>query len=151
MHFGSCDRPSRQMSASGEPACDPLHMSYDIHLMRFINGESSEGGGFSMRKILQPHVTSEEPANGCVAIAYGDGTADLYLSGDSLMANRIDGEQPWDLLVTGARAADWVILLADGPACLTVEAQRGHLPEGMAEDAVFVQNGQDVLDIIRAL
>lgn len=139
------------MSASDAPACDPLHVSYDVHLMRFINGDSSEGGGISMREIVRPHVTSDEPANGYVAIAYGDGTADLYLSGDSLMANRIDGEDPWDLLVTGARAADWVILLVDGPACLTVESQRGHLPGGMAEDAVFVQNGQDVLDVIRSL
>jgi hypothetical protein len=92
----------------------------------------------------------EEPEHHFALVEYGDGSADVYLDGDSMMANRISGEQPWELLVEGARAADWVILPVGCPTCITDEAQRVHLPKGLDEDVVLVSTGDELLQVIRS-
>ena len=76
----------------------------------------------------------------------------IYLGdGDGMLASHVSGEQPWELLVQAARSADWVILPAGCATCITDEAQRGHLPEGLDEDVVLVTSGVELLRVIRSL
>jgi hypothetical protein len=83
-------------------------------------------------------------------IEHGDGTADVYLDDDGMMANHIAGDGPWDLLVEGARAAGWVILPVGCATGITDEAQRSHLPAGLDEDVVLVATGADLLRAIQS-
>lgn len=103
-----------------------------------------------MRHVIAPCVVRAEPTTNFFLVEYGDGSADLYLNDDDMMANHISGERPWDLLVEGARAAGWVIMPVGCPTCLTDGSQRVHLPEGLDEDAVLVASGQDLLEVIRS-
>ena len=73
----------------------------------------------------------------------GDGQADIYLHGGGLMANHTEGRDPWDLLVQGAKAANWVIILVACPTCLTQPGQMEELPQGLDDDVVVVETGAD--------
>ncbi|MDN5792234.1 MAG: hypothetical protein L0H22_04140 [Brevibacterium aurantiacum] len=121
-------------------------MSYDVFFQGFVAGESSGHRWGRMRNVVAPHVSAQ--AGAWLQVRFGDGDADLYLSEDGMMANHISGRAPWQLLVTGARAANWVILPLDRPACLTVPGQREELPEERADGAVFVESGADLLKLI---
>lgn len=68
-----------------------------------------------MAEVLAPHVTGRD--GDLRRIQFRDGKADIYLRGDGMLANHIMGRDPWDLLVRGARAANWVILPVDCPTC----------------------------------
>ncbi|MDP9904802.1 hypothetical protein [Arthrobacter bambusae] len=125
-------------------------MSYDVFLQGFVNGEPVLGGGVQMREVLAPFIVREEPDSRCLLIEYGDGTADVYLADDGMMANHISGEQPWELVVKGAAGAGWVIMPVGCPTCLTEEAQRADLPESIREDAVVTATGADLLRAIRS-
>jgi hypothetical protein len=103
-----------------------------------------------MRQVLDPFIVSEEPEHSFLLVEYGDGSADVYLGGDHMMANHITGEKPWELLVEGARAAGWVIMPVGCTTCLTDEAQRIHLPEGLTEDVALVATGEELLRVIRS-
>jgi hypothetical protein len=127
-----------------------LLVSFDVYFQRFRDGDADPGGGERMRQVLQPFIVREEPEHHFALVEYGDGSADVYLDGDSMMANHISGEQPWELLVEGARAADWVILPVGCPTCITDEAQRVHLPKGLDEDVVLVSTGDEFLQVIRS-
>jgi hypothetical protein len=58
-----------------------------------------------MRQVLAPHVSEEDAA--FLQVRAGDGQADIYLHDGGMMANHISGQDPWDLMVRGARAANW--------------------------------------------
>lgn len=126
-----------------------LGVSFDVFFQRFRDGDADPGGGAEMRQVLQPFVVREEPEHHFALIEYGDGSADVYLDGDDMMVNHVSGDSPWDLLVEGARAADWVIMPAGCSTCITVEAQRAHLPEGLDEDVTLVRSGAELLSAIR--
>lgn len=102
-----------------------------------------------MRSVLAGHIVREEPEHAFAHFAFGDGEADVYLSDDHMMANHVDGEEPWDLLVRGARAADWVIMPLDRPVLITDKSQREHLPDGLGDGARHVLTGEDVLRALR--
>lgn len=124
-------------------------MSFDVYLQGFRDGDAADSGGGLMRQVLGPYVVREEPESHFVVVEFGDGSVDVYLDGDSMMANHVAGDRPWDLLVEGARAADWVIMPVGCPTCITDEAQRAHLPEGLKDDVVLVLSGAELLRAIR--
>jgi len=125
-------------------------VSFDVFFQGFVDGEPSAGGGERMREVLAPHIVREEPEYNLVSIEFGDGSANVYLDENEMMANHIAGDRPWDLLVEGARAAGWVILPVGCPTCITDEAHRAGLPEGLHEDVAFVRTGSDLLRVITA-
>ncbi|WP_418607433.1 hypothetical protein [Georgenia sp. SUBG003] len=94
-------------------------MSFDVYFQRFRDGEAEPGGGEQMRQVLEPFIVREEPELDFARLEYGDGSADVYLGGDGMMANRVAGDLPWELLVQGARASGWVIMPVGRPVCLT--------------------------------
>jgi len=121
-------------------------VSFDVFFQGFLGGESSEHGGAQMREVLAPHI-SEEGAE-FIRVRVGDGQADIHLDEHDMMANHISGRDPWDLLVQGARAANWVIIPVGCPTCLTRPGQVEELPEGLDEDVVIVETGADLLAVI---
>lgn len=121
-------------------------MSYDVFFQGFIAGEQSSGGGVRMREVLSPYAIAEEGAS--LRVRIGDGEADLILSEDGMLASHVSGRDPWQLLYLGAKAANWVVLLLDGPTCLTAPGQREDLPDGLSDDAVLVESGEDLLKAI---
>ena len=127
-----------------------LTVSFDVFFQGFRAGDPQHGGGERMRRVLDPFVLREEPERSFLLVEYGDGSADVYLDGDGMMVNHITGQKPWELLVEGARAAEWVVMPAGCPTCLTDEAQRIHLPEGLNDDVALVATGGDLLRVIRA-
>lgn len=132
------------------PMWDSHQVSFDVFFQRFRNGDAEPGGGDAMREVLAPYIVREEPEHSFAEVKYGDGMADVYLSRNSMMANHISGTEPWDLLVRGARAANWVIIPVRCPTCITEESEREHLPDGLGDAAVLVANGDDLLRVIQA-
>lgn len=122
-------------------------VSYDVFFQEFSAGEPSGTGGAKVREVVSPYVIAEDEWS--LTVRMGDGEADLYLSHDSMMANHISGSNPWHLLVVAARAANWVILLPDGPVCLTAPGQREVLPAALADNVVFVESGEDLLRAVK--
>ncbi|MBS2938026.1 hypothetical protein KDN32_09760 [Nocardioides sp. J2M5] len=123
-------------------------MSFDVFFQRFRDGDAAPGGGAAMRSVLAAHVARDEPDSSFAHVVVGDGAADVYLSDDSMLANNITGEQSWDLLVEGAKAAGWAIMPVGCPVLITDESGRAHLPDGLGKDAVHVSTGKDVVRAI---
>ncbi|MEJ1113207.1 hypothetical protein WBN73_02795 [Paenarthrobacter sp. CCNWLY172] len=126
-------------------------MSFDVYFQRFKDGDAAPGGGAKMYQSLQPFIVRENPERNFALVEYGAGSIDTYLDDDSMLANHIVGDRPWDLLVEGARAAGWVILPPGCPPCITNESQRGHLPKGLDQGAVMVSSGKVLLQVMRSL
>jgi len=125
-------------------------MEIDAYFQGFRDGEEAEGGGAQMREVLAPHVAREDPEHGYLEVRHGDGGADVYLDESHMLVNHVHGDPVWDLLVDGARAAGWVVLVPGRPACLTDAAQREHLPEGYPDDeVVVVGSGADLVRVIQ--
>lgn len=123
-------------------------MSFDVFFQGFIAGESSERGGAEMSETLAPHVI--ERSGSFLRVRVGDGEADVYLRDDGMMANHISGQDPWDLLLRGARAANWVIMPLDCPTCLTQPGQQEELPAELHDDVVAVETAADLRAVIES-
>ncbi len=123
-------------------------MSFDVYFQGFAAGDAAEGGGAQIRAVLEPRIVEEDRE--FFRVRAGDGTADIYLHDSGMMANHVSGSDPWELLVTAARAANWVIMPVGLPMCLTAEAQRTELPEGLGDDAVVVGSGAELQALIEA-
>lgn len=101
-----------------------------------------------MRLVLAPYIVNEDGT--FLRVRFGDGEADIDLRVDGMMANHITGRDPWNLLVQGAAAANWVIMPQDCPTCLTAQEQLANLPEELDHDVVVVQTGSEVLALIES-
>ena len=66
------------------------------------------------------------------------------------MISRFSDGAPLDLLAEFTIRASAVILTPGGPAMLTAEAQREHLPDDFQHDAIVVRNGDDIRQALRA-
>jgi hypothetical protein len=55
-----------------------------------------------------------------------------------------------DLLVLGARAANWVIIPVGCPTCLTLPGQMEELPEALDKDVVVIETGADLRAVIES-
>lgn len=126
-------------------------MSYDVFFQGFKGGDAAPGGGDTVRMLLEPHVMRSEPEHSFMRIDVEDGGADVYLGDDHMMVNHAGGKATWDLLVRAAAAANWTILLPDGPPAITDESQLAELPAELAEEAIVVTTGTDLLRIIESI
>jgi hypothetical protein len=120
-------------------------VSFDVFFQGFVQGELASGGSDAMHRVPQSYIKREESQHQFVLVSVDGDTADVDLDQDLMMVNQIFGERPWELLVRGARTAGWVVLPVGCPTCITDEAQRDHLPEGLDADAVLVKTGEDLL------
>lgn len=101
-----------------------------------------------MLRILAPHVI--EADGSFLRVRFGDGEADVYLNDDGMMANHVSDRGPWELLVEGAKAANWVIMPMGCPTCLTHPGQREELPDELGDDLAFVDGGAELLLVIES-
>ena len=125
-------------------------MSLNVFLSGFVAGEPSAHGGAQMRELLAPHITNENWP--FLLVRVGDGEAALMLFEPRMMVTHISGRDPWDLLVRGARAANWIIRPAGGPIFLTQPGQLEELPAELNDKVVvvFVESGADLLAVIES-
>lgn len=126
-------------------------MSYDVFFQGFKAGDAAGGGSDLVRSMLEPYVTRSEPEHSFLRIGVEGGGADVYLNDDDMMVNHAAGTATWDLLVNAASRANWTVLLVDGPPCITNEGQRAELPAELADEAVMISSGSDLLRIIASL
>ena len=129
----------------------PDPVSYDVFFKGFKAGDAARGGGGLVRSVLEPYVSRSEPEHSFLRIEVEGGGADVYLNDDDMMVNNPGGTATWDLLVSAASRANWTLLLVDGPPCITNEDQRAELPAELADEAVAIRNGTDLLRIIADL
>jgi hypothetical protein len=123
-------------------------VSFDVFFQGFTAGQPTERGSAEMREALAPHLV--EQVGTCLRLRVGDGEADVYLYEGGMMANHIAGKDAWDLLVQGARAANWVIMPAGCPTCLTQPGQQEELPDGLDGAAMVVETGADLRAVIES-
>ncbi|MBZ5736780.1 hypothetical protein [Nocardioides mangrovi] len=121
-------------------------MSFDVHLQGFAAGEASGTGGDLARSTLAPYVVREDGA--FLLVRHGDGEADVYLHDDGMMANHLSGRDVWDVVVECARSAGWAIMPIGHPTCVTSADLVADLPEELADGAVVVATGADLLDVV---
>jgi hypothetical protein len=123
-------------------------VSFDVFFQGLLAGESPERSGAQMREVLAPHISEEYEL--FFRVRVGDGEADIYLHDGGMMANHIEGRDPWDLLVLGARAADWVVIPVGCPTCLTQPDQMEEPPEALDKDVVVIKTGADLRAVIES-
>jgi hypothetical protein len=125
-------------------------MSYDVHLQRIRDGDLADGGNDLVRAALATHlvrhgeeITHLRTADGDTDGDHDGDSAEVYgLEGTSgFMATHIGGDPVWDLLVQAARAGDLAIMPQSGPACVVALEQVQHLPDGLRETVVLVEDG----------
>jgi hypothetical protein len=127
-------------------------MTPKVEFARYLDGEPLTGGGDRMRETLTPWVVHEDPARQFLRLRFDDNSVDVHLDNDRMAVVRISGAgHGWaDVLVEGARRADWAILPRRGPWCVTSESQRPHVPADDGERVVLVNSGDDLLGALRA-
>lgn len=124
-------------------------MSIDVFFQGFNNGDARDCGSNEMKRVLAPLSTAGLVDPSYFEVICGDGRADIYLSESACLANEISGNDPWDLLIQAARAANWVIMPIGCPVCMTAEDQRSDLTEELQQDLVLVTAGKELEDHTR--
>jgi hypothetical protein len=131
-------------------------MSYDMFVQDFDAGDAAPMPS-SAFDVFRPHVDRIKPEHHFWHVRTPDGgEADIYAdvtpgTFDSLMISRFSDGAPLDLLAEFTIRASAVILAPGGPAMLTAEAQRQHLPDDFQRDAIVVRNGDDIRQAFTAL
>ena len=128
-------------------------MSFDVYFQRFVDGDADESGRDEVVAVLAPYLKPsvetpgriEHPAGNADVYGLGDGDGDG--DGDGMMINHIE-DGLWDLLVEAARAGRWAIMPIGCPTCVFNAAMLANLPEDLRQDAVVVNSGADVRDLI---
>lgn len=101
-------------------------------------------------EVFRPHIDQAQPEHHFWHLRTPDGgEADIYADVTpgifgSLMISRFSAGSPLDLLAEFTIRASAVILATGGPAMLTAETQRQHLPGDFQSDAIIVRNGDDI-------
>jgi hypothetical protein len=132
-----------------------LSMSYEMFVQGFDGGDAAPMPS-SAFDVFRPHVDRTQPEHHFWHVRTPDkGEADIYANVTpgtfaGLMISRFSEGDPLDLLAGFTIRAGAVILAPGGPAMLTDEAQRQHLPDDFQHDAVVVRNGDDIRQALRA-
>lgn len=130
-------------------------MGLDIFVQAFEDGNAADMPS-SAFDVFRPYVDREEPGYHCWHISMPDGDdATIYAevtteTCGALMMNHFSPGRPLDLLAEFAVRAGGVIFASgDGPALLTSEAQRDHLPEDFDFDLVLIRTGDGIRQALR--
>ncbi|GGC06028.1 hypothetical protein [Cellulomonas carbonis] len=123
-------------------------MSFDVFAQRFVGGEPAEAENGVLSELLAPHLMRVESESDFAELHFDDGTADFYgvaEPGTGFMVNHVSGQLAWELFVRMASAGDMALMAPGVPTMIFSEEVRQHLPEGLAEDAVVLSSGADIL------
>jgi hypothetical protein len=130
-------------------------MGIDIFVQAFENGDAV-GMPSSAFDVFRPFVDRVAPEYDCwhISVPGGD-DATIYAevtpeTCGGLMMNHFSPGRPLDLLADFAVRAGGVIFASgDGPAMLTSEAQREHLPEDFDFGLVLIRTGDGIRQALR--
>lgn len=131
-------------------------MSYELFVQRFEDGDAGLMTVAAFRRVWGPFADRRDPRHDYWhVLAPDDGEADLYArlgadTFDSLMISHFSEGKILDLLVDFITAADAVVLPPGCPTLMAHEGQRRHLPEELRADAVVVQSGPGIRQVLRA-
>ena len=126
-------------------------MSFDIVIQRFIDGEPAAAESEALRNLLAPYVARTEAEFDFAELHFDDGTTDLYGIGEpgtGFMVNHVGGESAWAVLAEVAAAGGMTILAPGVPPMIFSETMRSHLPGELADEAVVISSGAEVLRTI---
>lgn len=118
---------------------------------RFIAGEPADADSQVLRALIAPHLGTEEPESRFAELIFEDGTADLYSDdepGTGFMVSHVSGRRAWDLIARVAAAGEMALIAPGMPTLIFSEAARAQLPAELADDAVVVTSGADILRAI---
>ncbi len=123
-------------------------MSFDVFAQRFVGGEPAEAENGVLSELLAPHLMRVESESDFAELHFDDGTADfsgVAAPGTGFMVNHVSGQLAWELFARMASAGDMALLAPGMPTLICSEEVREHLPEGLADDAVVLSSGADIL------
>lgn len=126
-------------------------MSFDVFAQRFVGGEPADADSQVLRALIAPHLGRVEPETRFAELIFEDGTADLYSDdepGTGFMVNHVSGRRAWDLIARVAAAGEMALIAPGVPTLIFSEAARAHLPAELADEAVVVASGADILRAI---
>jgi hypothetical protein len=116
-------------------------VSYHVSLYRFVDGRPARPDMEVVRAILSPHEAAPERSTGSDTefwIRAADGSeAEVDVTDSLIGVERPQVGDVWKIIIELADRAGGAVLVPDG-TFLCREDMRAHLPEGMAEDSVFV-------------
>ena len=127
-------------------------MSYDVHVLRFRNGEAAPAESAEAWELLEAAWEKAPDEFGYCLVRRGGDEGDLYglTTGkpiERLMFNHA-GWGVYQLMYDLATAADMTIVPPDVGPFLVREEQRQHLPADLATRAVVVESGADLVRAI---
>ena len=130
-------------------------MSFDVHAMRFHEGETATGNAAAARAVLSAHPFDHEPDFAAYDVDLGDGRR-VEMYADGLDGEGIDGamfalrgldEVTADFIFRFCHAAGFVCVAATDPPCalLTDLSQAEHVPDDLGSDAIPIADGRELL------
>jgi hypothetical protein len=135
-------------------------VGYDIHLLRFVDGEPKARVANRVHELLSRAAEAEPDQHGYARVSWEGGEADVYgvtrsanESTDSILFSRPAGsERIFDLIYAIARAGEMAVLLPDGAVCLVEPDHAEHLPaELKGRPRYAIDSGTALADVIRRL
>lgn len=116
-------------------------MSYSLSLVRFSNGEPAPPDMDVVRAVLSPfraaaERTTEDSTEFWIRATDGS-EAEVSVGSTAIGVERPQRGEVWKIVIELADRVGAGILIPDG-TFLCQESMRAHLPDGMAEDSVFL-------------
>jgi hypothetical protein len=133
-------------------------VSYDIHLLRFVDGEPEPRRAGRVHELLERAADAPPDEHGYSRVSWKGGEADLYGmtespedAVESMMFSRPAGDDHiFDLIYQVACAGEMAVLLQDGVVCLADPRHKAHLPEDVQEwPRHHIDSGQALAAVIR--
>lgn len=141
-------------------SCRLRGVSYDIHLLRFVNGEPEPQPAGQVHELLSSATSAPPDEHGYARVTWRGGEADVYgmtraPTDDvaSLMFSRpAEDDAIFDLIFQVAAAGEMAVLLQEGEVCLVSARQAEHLPPDVAEwRRHLVDSGHALAAVLRSL
>ena len=145
---------------TGFVSCRLRGVSYDIHLLRFVNGEPEPQPAGQVHELLSSATSAPPDEHGYARVTWRGGEADVYgmtraPTDDiaSLMFSRpAEDDAIFDLIFQVAAAGEMAVLLQEGEVCLVSARQAEHLPPDVAEwPRHLVDSGHALAAVLRSL
>jgi hypothetical protein len=132
----------------GQPFGENAPVSLDIFLQGFESGDGASGLPDEANRVLQPYLRVRK--DGFAKVVTDDGDAEVYGVGtDGVMFTHASGRRVWDVILEVARAGNWVIMPVGCPTCVPTASMIAELPDDLRAEAVVVNSGADLLDVVR--
>jgi hypothetical protein len=126
-------------------------MSFDIYVQGFAGGDAAPLDAESLGELIHAHAVRN--GDEIVRLSFDDGEAEFYCArglGSGFMVNHASGRLVWDFLAEIiVRCGATVLPIGAPPMVGSVVAIR-ELPEVLAENAVVVTTGAEMLAVFLA-